>query len=425
MELKYIEFIKKDVVERFLRYIKINTKSDEHSGTHPSSEGQWDLANLLKNELEDLGLENIELDQNCYLYAKLSKNNKIDSEPITFCAHMDTAPAEEGKNVKPIIHENYDGNEISFPDNKSLFLSPKDSPVLLDYLGKEIITASGKTLLGADDKAGISEIMTTLALLKKYPEIEHPELRIVFTPDEEIGQGADLIDLSKCGTYGYTVDGGEMGELEDECFDAYGMKIEFLGHVVHPGEAKNKMINACSIATRFNAELPENETPENTEGCEGFYHLCNISGDESKAFLEYILRDFDKQNNIRRIQAIKNLARYYETIYPGLRINLYIQDQYSNMKEILKNYPEVTLKARKAIQMSGIEVIQKGIRGGTDGARLSFMGMPTPNIFTGGVLFHSNKEWIAPYAMQKACETLINLCILYSMDDKDIIPDEN
>jgi tripeptide aminopeptidase len=281
-------------------------------------------------------------------------------------------------------------------------------------VGQDIVTASGQTLLGADDKAGLAAIMTALATLQDMPDWPHPELRIVFTPDEEIGQGADLIRIDQLGDVGYTIDGGEMGELEAECFHALKAVLTFKGLNVHPGYAKGCMVNAAAIAARLAADLPAWETPEHTEGREGFIHLTRIRGDESLAHLELILRDFDAAQNLRRHRLLKLLVDSYRTLYPGLELNLEVTEQYRNMKEVLDRHPTVIQIARQAIAAAGVAVIDKSIRGGTDGARLSFMGMPTPNLFAGGLLFHSRKEWIPVVALQKSAEAILHLCRLWA-----------
>ena len=414
LEPKIQAFLLTEARERFVRYARIDTRSDENSGKHPSSEGQWDLARLLKGELEALGLKEVLLDENCYLYATLSSSEGISAPTITFCSHIDTSPSESGNNVEPQIHEHYNGGVLRFPKAPKLELSPEDSPELNDFVGHTIITASGDTLLGADNKAGIAEIMAALAALQCFKDLPHPELRIVFTPDEEIGEGSELIDMTKLGQYGYTIDGSEMGELEDECFDAFRANLTFKGINVHPGYAKNRMVNAAAIAARFTAALPEHESPEHTEKREGFFHLTKIQGDENLAQLSFILRDFDRQRNLRRIELLQQLIRHFEWQYQGLKVELELKDQYQNMREVLQNYPEVTQKAEQAIEMAGLPLIRRAIRGGTDGARLCFKGMPCPNIFTGGMLFHSRKEWIPEIALQKAAETIVQLCTLWA-----------
>lgn len=404
------DFLLKEAKERFLRYVQVDTTSDGKSGKHPSTEGQWDLAKVLQAELEALNMQDVELDEFCYVYATLPASEGVLAQPLTFCAHIDTSASESGNNIKPIIHAQYDGDNMTFPDNPDLILTPQESPELKKFIGQNIITASGNTLLGADDKAGVAEIMAALAAFKRFKELPHPELRIVFTPDEEIGEGTLNIKTEKLARVGYTVDGGEMGEFEDECFNAFRAKLCFHGLNVHPGRAKNIMVNAGAIAARFMAMLPEYETPEHTERREGFYHLNEIKGTENQAELSMILRDFDQEKNLARIEYLKQLIRVFELRYKGLTIDLEIQDQYNNMKTILVKYAEVSEKAIKAIQASGVELIKKAIRGGTDGARLTFQGIPTPNIFAGGLMVHSKKEWIPEIALQKAAETIIHLC---------------
>ena len=411
------EFLRNEARERFLRYVQIETTSDENSGTHPSSETQWNLARMVKEELEALQLQEVVLDKYCYVYGTLPASTGVTAPPITFCAHLDTSSSESGAHVKPLLHEQYDGGSITFPDNPDLQLSPDTSPELEKYLGQTIITASGTTLLGADDKAGIAEIMAALAALQQFKDLSHPELRIVFTPDEEIGEGALHINKEKLGRYGYTLDGGDMGELEDECFDAVRATLTFHGLNVHPGTAKNLMINAAAIAARFVAMLPEYETPEHTEIREGFYHLTRISGEENLAEIRFILRDFEPAANLKRAELIQRLIQVFELKYPGLRIELHLKEQYKNMRDVLQKYPEVTGKAEQAFERAGVTVIKKAIRGGTDGARFSFQGMPTPNIFTGGLLAHSKKEWIPVIALQKAAEVILYVCELWTKNE--------
>ncbi len=407
-------FLRQDAGARFLRYVQINTTSDEKSGTHPSSSVQWNLARRLEIELGELGLNQILVDDACYVYATLPASEGGAAVPITFCAHLDPSPSESGADVKPIRHANYDGGALTFPDNPELTLSPTDSPELRDCIGHTIITAAGTTLLGADDKAGIAEIMAALAAFREFPQLRHPELRIVFTPDEEIGEGADGITMEALGTYGYTMDGGDIGELENECFDAMRATLVFHGHNVHPGKAKNRMRNAAAIAARFLTALPEYDTPEHTELREGFWHLTEIQGHENRALFSIIIRDFEHARNEQRVQLLRDLITAFETQYPGLRIELDIKKQYQNMHDVLQHHPEVTQKAAEAIRLAGLTVKTNAIRGGTDGARLSFKGMPTPNIFSGGMLVHSKKEWISELALQKAAEVILHLCRLWS-----------
>jgi len=407
-------FICKDVVERFCRYVRINTASCEESKTSPSTQSQLDLARLLRAELQEFGLSAVTLDDYGYVYAMLPASPGINTEPLSLLAHMDTSPSVSGENVSPVLHENYDGEAITFADDTTLLLSPEDSPELLLFKGETIITASGNTLLGADNKAGIAEIMTVLAAYSRFPELLHPELRIVFTPDEEVGRGTEHINRQLLGQVGYTVDGGMIGEIDVECFHALRAVVDFKGVNVHPGYAKNRMINAGQIAARFAASLPEFETPEHTEGREGFFHLTGLQGDESRATLKYILRDFDGRANQRRVHLLERLKEVFVLRYPGLGIELSVTEQYRNMGEILDQHLESIVLAEQAMTMAGVEPVRKSVRGGTDGARLCFMGLPTPNLFTGGMLFHSRKEWIAVPAMQKACEVLVKLCGLYA-----------
>jgi tripeptide aminopeptidase len=408
------EFLRREAVKRFCRYVTVNTASSEDSATSPSTPAQLDLARILASELEDLGLSPVTLDEHGYVYATLPASPGAAGGPLTLLAHLDTSPSESGENVRPALHENYDGGPITFADDPTLVLSPEDSPELLRFRGETIITASGKTLLGADDKAGIAEIMSVLAAFSHFPELSRPELIIVFTPDEEIGRGTEHIDVHKLGQVGYTVDGGMIGEIDVECFHALRAVVEFRGMNVHPGYAKNRMINAGHIAARFAASLPEFEAPEHTEGREGFFHLTGLEGDENRAILKFILRDFDDNTNRRRVELLERLRDAFEIGYPGLGIELSVTEQYRNMNEVLNRHPDIAALAEQAMTMAGVEPMRKFIRGGTDGARLCFMGLPTPNLFTGGMLPHSRKEWIAVPALQKACEALANLCALYA-----------
>jgi tripeptide aminopeptidase len=410
------DFLNQQATQRFLRYVTIDTRSDPQSGTRPSTAGQLELARLLAGELAELGLEDILCDENGYLYARLPATPGAFGPAITLCAHLDTSPSESGAHVRPVVHENYSGGVIGFKDRPDLVLSPDISPELSQFTGQAIITASGNTLLGADDKAGIAEIMAALAAWQQFGDLPHSELRIVFTPDEEIGHGVDRIDLARLGQYGYTIDGGQMGEIEDECFDAWEAIVTFSGRNIHPGYAKGRMINAAAIAARFVGALPEHQTPEHTDQREGFWHLTHIGGDENQARIQMILRDFERQNNSARINFLRHLLRGFEMRYGGLKTELIVKDQYSNMRQVLVQYPEVTEKAIQAIQDAGLSVIRKPIRGGTDGARLCFMGLPTPNLFAGGLMFHSKTEWIARSALQKGAEVIIHLCRRWAQD---------
>ncbi len=403
-------FIHEIALENFLRYLQIETTSSEKTGTHPSTPEQLDLGKLLKEELTKLGLENIIHDEFGYVYADLKASEGYENAPsIGFIAHMDTSPAASGKNVKYIIHEKYDGSTITFPKDEKLTITIKDSPELTKMIGLDIITASGDTLLGADDKAGIAEIMAALTAWKKYSELKHGPITVCFTPDEEIGEGTEKIDMERLNQLkcAYTMDGGEMGELETECFDAWKAEFEFIGLSVHPGYAKDKMINAISVASRFFSQIPEKETPEQTENREGFYHLYDLSGGEEKASAKMIIRDFEVENNKRRMDYLKSLKDTFENQYKGLEIKAKFTHSYENMNTFLIDYPEIVKKAEKVILDAGLELIRTAIRGGTDGARLSARGLPTPNIFAGGMLFHSRKEYIPTLALQKATEVIL------------------
>ncbi|OQY46475.1 MAG: peptidase T [Desulfobacteraceae bacterium 4572_87] len=413
MNEKICSFLRKQARERFLRYVRINTQSDPTSKIRPSSEGQWILARLLKEELIELGLSAVELDAHCYVYASLPASIDFVGPAITFCSHLDTSPSESGANVRPMVIDNYDGGDIRLPGSEKRLLTPVESPELLTFIDETIIISDGRTLLGADDKAGIAEIMAALSAFKAFPELRHPELRIVFTPDEEIGAGTDFIQMKRMGEFGYTMDGGMMGEIEQECFDAWELSLVFNGRNIHPGYAKNRMINAASLAARFVAALPEWESPEHTENREGFYHVTRIEGDENSATVKLIIRDFDRAVNNRRMDYLKQLAHTFELRYGKLEINVKAKDQYNNMNEVLRRYPHVADVAKTAITASGIAVRENPIRGGTDGARLCFLGVPTPNIFTGAMMVHSKTEWIPEVALEKASEVIVRLCGLW------------
>ncbi|MFX1240452.1 MAG: peptidase T [Promethearchaeota archaeon] len=409
------EFLLDEALERFLRYVKVWTTSDETIETVPSTKVQFDLGKLLVEELKQLNLKDIIHDEYGFVYAFLPASKGFEKvKPIGLLAHVDTSSAVNGKDVKPIIHENYDGKEIKYSQNKDLVLSTEDSPNLEEYVGLDIITSEGDTLLGADDKAGVAEIMAACAAWKKFDELKHGPIVICFTTDEETGLGIDKADLKKLPKICYTIDGGEMGELEFECFDAWLAQTKFIGLSVHPGHAKNKMINAIQIATRFFSELPESESPEHTEEREGFFHLTKLQGKAEEATSRMLIRDFKEENNKRRIEYLNNLKKAYEIRYPGLKIEIDYRHQYQNMYTYLEKKPVVVDLAKQAIEKAGLDVINHPIRGGTDGARLSAKGIPTPNIFSGGLLFHSRKEYIPTIALQKASEVLIYLADLWT-----------
>lgn len=409
------EFLLKEATDRFFRYVQIWTTSDEDSQSNPSSKNQFDLGNVLVAELKELNLDNIILDEYGYVYANLPASKGLEKvKTIGLIAHMDTSPAVSGKNVKSVVHKNYDGSAIKFVSNKEIELTVEDSPMLKEYFGLDIITSEGDTLLGADDKAGIAEIMVACAAWKKFPELKHGPIFVCFTPDEEIGKGTLKIDKKRLPKFCYTMDGSEMGQLEFECFDAWKASITFTGLSVHPGSAKNLMVNAIHIACRFLSEIPEHESPEHTEEREGFYHLGDLRGTEEEAKTKLIIRDHNEKNNKRRIEFLQKLKEIYEFRYPGLKIELKLEHQYKNMLKFIEKEIKVVDLAKEAIKMAGLEVKIEAIRGGTDGSKLSEMGIPTPNIFSGGLLFHSRKEHIPTLALQKAAEVIIYLGQLWA-----------
>ena len=405
-----LSFLQEDALKRFLEYAKIDTTSDETTGTHPSTEKQFNLGKKLAAELKELGFQNVVLDEFCYVYGDLPATKGLEKkQAIGLVAHMDTSPAESGANVEPVIHKNYDGSPLKYPKNPDLVVTTKESPELEQFIGMDIITSSGDTLLGSDDKAGIAGIMAAAAAWQKYPELKHGQITVCFTPDEEIGHGTTKINMDRLPKFCYTFDGGEMGELETECFDAWSAVVTFNGVSVHPGYSKNLMVNAIEIAGRFISQIPEAETPQNTEKREGFYHLYKMNGDCVTAKATFILRDFEKKNNEKRMAYLTKLKETFEERYPGLKINLNFSHSYENMLVYLKEYPEVIAKAAEAIKQSDLELKETLIRGGTDGARLSARGIPTPNIFAGGLLFHSLKEYIPVPALQKSAQVILNL----------------
>ena len=408
------EFLHEEALNRFLRYVQIWTTSDEHSNSNPSSQNQFDLGKILASELMELNLENVVHDEYGYVYGDLPASNGLEEvKPFGLIAHIDTSPAVSGKNVKPVIHRNYDGSEIEFASNPDIKLSTDDSPNLKEYIGLDIVTSEGDTLLGADDKAGIAEIMTTCAAWKRFPELKHGSVVICFTPDEEVGKGTAKINKERLPEFCYTLDGSEMGELEFECFDAWKARIKFTGLSVHPGYAKNLLINAIHLASRYLSEIPDYESPEHTEKREGFYYLSELSGTVEEADATLIIRDYEEKNNQKRMEYLQKLGKLYEFQYPGLKVRIEFLHQYRNMLQFIEAKKEVVDLAKKAIEMAELEVNTHAIRGGTDGSKLSEMGKPTPNIFSGGLLFHSRKEHIPTLALQKASEVLIYLAELW------------
>ncbi len=404
------------VVERFVRYAKIDTQSDPHSNTCPSTEKQKNLAKLLVDELRELGLTDAEMDEHGYVYATLPANTDKDNVPvICYCSHMDTSPDASGKDVKPIIHKKFDGQPIVLPDDPSVVIDPEEHPDLKAQIGNDIITASGLTLLGADNKAGIAEIMDTVRYFTENPEVKHAAIRILFTPDEEIGRGADKVDLKKLGAdFGYTVDGETLGSIEDETFSADAVTVEIEGVSAHPGFAKGKLENAVKIASEFIDSLPKDSwSPETTEGREGFVHPLEMKAIAEKAVITFIIRSFvDEELKVFETR-LEELLRKTMSRYPGSKYAFKVTEQYRNMKNVLNRHPEVVANAVKAIERAGVEVKKGSIRGGTDGSKLSYMGLPCPNIFAGEHAFHSKKEWISIQDMQKAVDTLINLAVIW------------
>ncbi len=407
------------VVDKFIRYAKIDTRSDENSETTPSTQKQFNLANLLVEELKALGLKDVSVDDNGYVMATLPANMEKPTPVVGFIAHMDTAPDASDENVKPQFIKNYQGEEIKLGDKA--VLSPKDFPELLQYLGQTLITTDGTTLLGADDKAGVAEIMTAIEFLINHPEIKHGEVKIGFTPDEEIGRGADKFDVNKFGAdFAYTIDGGRIGELEYENFNAAGLTVTVTGRNVHPGTAKNQMINAILIGMEFERMLPENQRPEYTEGYEGFFHLMDFQGTVDKTTLKYIIRDHDKEKFEQKKKLVVQIADFLNKKYGKSIVDIELKDQYFNMKEKIEPVHYIVDIAEQAMIEAGVKPIIKPIRGGTDGSKLSFMGLPTPNIFTGGHNFHGIHEYIPVESMEKAVEVIVGVVkkVAVMTDDK-------
>lgn len=405
--------MREKVVERFLKYVTFDTTANPNNSNCPSSEGQRVFANYLVEELKSLGLEDAHIDENSYVMATL-KGNTEGVETIGFISHLDTAPDITGKNVKPKIIKNYDGEDIVLNEELNITTSPKDYPDLKKFIGEDLIVTDGKTLLGADDKAGISEIVTAIEYLVNNPEIKHGDIKIGFTPDEEIGRGADLFNVEKFGAkYAYTIDGGIMGELQYENFNAAGATITIQGRNVHPGSAKNKMINALHIAAEISQMFPQSERPESTEGYEGFYHLNDINGNVENATMIYIIRDHSKEKFEHRKQYMKDAIYKINEKYDG-RVTLELNDQYYNMKEKVEPVKFIVDIAEEAMKECDITPIIVPIRGGTDGARLSFMGLPCPNIFTGGLNFHSKNECIPIIALEKCSNLIVKIAQKYA-----------
>lgn len=396
------------VHERFINYAKIYTTSDENSETCPSTERQLVLAKLLVKELEEIGLDDVKMDKNGYVTGKLYSNTEKKVPSIGFIAHMDTATDITGENVKPVIIENYNGKDI--PLNSEYTMKTSDFPELLNYVGNDIIVTDGTTLLGADDKAGIAEIITAVAYLKKHPEIEHGTICVGFTPDEEIGRGADLFDVEDfAADFAYTLDGGEIGELEYENFNAATLEVQITGRNVHPGSAKDKLINALELGIHFHNSLPSFERPEYTEKYEGFYHLIEMNGTTENSTLKYIIRDHDKIKFEHKKSEAARIAGYINKLYNGNWINVKVTDSYYNMKEKIEPVMYIVDLAEKSMKDAGVKPLIQAIRGGTDGGKLSYMGLPCPNIFTGGHNFHSRFEYISVQSMEKAVDVILKI----------------
>lgn len=400
------------VVDRFLKYVTFATQSDEESGIAPSTSGQRVFAEALVKELEALGLEEISLDDNSYLMATLPSNMEDKEVPtIGFISHLDTSPDMSGEGVKPRI-VSYAGGDIVLNEAENIVLSPRMFPEMEQYIGQDLIVTDGTTLLGADDKAGVAAIISAVAYLKEHPEIKHGKIRIGFTPDEEIGAGADHFDVEKFGCeFAYTVDGGEIGELEYENFNAAAAKVVFSGRNVHPGTAKDKMVNASLLAVEFASMLPADQRPETTEGYEGFFHLTTMVGSVEQAVLQYIVRDHSRELFEQKKQLLEQITAQLNKKYPGM-VSLEMHDQYYNMREIVEPKKYIVDLASEAMEAVGVKPQIKPIRGGTDGARLSFMGLPCPNLFTGGHNFHGRYEYIPIPSLQKSMETVVKIAEL-------------
>jgi tripeptide aminopeptidase len=406
--------LKQDLIERLTRYAKVDTQSNEESETCPSTPGQLTLANMLVDELKSIGMEDVTIDENGYVMATLPANTDKDVPTIGFLAHVDTATDFTGAGVNPQIVEDYDGNDIVLNNELKVILSPNDYPNLKNYIGHTLMTTDGTTLLGADNKAGIAEIMTALVYLMEHPEIKHGKVRVAFTPDEEIGRGPHKFDVDAFqAKFAYTMDGGPLGELQYESFSAAAAKITFKGNNIHPGTAKGKMVNSGKMAMEFNSKLPAEEAPEYTEGYEGFYHLLSINGDVEKTTLSYIIRDFDRENFNHRKAAIEKITEELQAKYGAENIILEMHDQYYNMREKIEPVKEIVDIAHEAMTNLDIKPIIEPIRGGTDGSQLSYMGLPTPNIFTGGENYHGKFEYISVDNMEKATIVMVEILRLF------------
>lgn len=397
--------------ERFMRYVQVDTQSDPASPSQPSTEKQKDLSRILVEELKAIGIVDAELDEHGYVYATIPATSSKNVPVLCYCSHVDTAPDCSGAGVKPILHKNYNGSDIVLPDDTNVIISTKDHPYLTQRIGDDIITASGTTLLGADDKAGVAIIMDLAAYLIQHPEIQHGTIRILFTPDEEIGRGVNKVDMKKLGAqFGYTLDGGERGHLEGETFSADGVTVTFHGISAHPGYAKDKMVSAVKAASAFVDKLPRNEwCPETTEGKQGFVHPVHMEGVLEKASVSFIIRDFDTAMLAKHEERLKGLVLETTDEFPGITFDFVVKEQYRNMKEVLDLHPQVMDYAEEAYKRAGMQAERMSVRGGTDGSRLSFIGLPCPNLFTGEMGIHSKQEYVSVQDMEKAVETLVHL----------------
>ena len=402
-------------VEKFLKYVKYDTQSDDEATCFPSTEKQKVLSKDLATELKAMGLSDAHMDDNGYVMATIPSNTKKNVPVIAFIAHVDTSPAVPGANVNPIIHKNYQGGDIKLPNDPNQIIELKNNPDLEKMKGYDIITADGTTLLGADNKAGVAEIMDAVVYFLSHPEVKHGTIKICFTPDEEVGRGTEKVDLKKLGAqFAYTVDGSSRGEVETETFSADGMTVKFHGKNIHPGYAKNKMVNAVKVGARFIEKLPKNTlSPETTEKKEGFVHPTTFNANEELATVKFIIRDFVTEKLAEKEDLVKKLAEETATEFPGARVKVEVKEQYRNMKYILDQYPQVGDNAIEAMKRLKIEPILSPIRGGTDGSRLSYMGLPTPNIFAGEHSFHSKLEWVAVQDMEMAVRVIVELAQIW------------
>lgn len=403
------------ILDKFLRYVAVDTMSDPDSPSQPSTQKQFNLLNLLCEELKAMGVENVSVDQYGYLMATIPSNIEKDVPAIGFIAHVDSSPDASGADIKPQVFENYDGGDIVINPEKGMKLSPADFPELRRYIGQTIVTTDGTTLLGADDKAGVAEIMCAAEYIMTHPEFKHGEIKIGFTPDEEIGRGVDYFDVAKFGAkYAYTMDGGQIGELEYENFNAAGAKITVQGRNIHPGYAKDKMVNAIILASELNDMLPVWQRPEHTTGYEGFFHIVKFSGVVEEATIQYIIRDHDFELFEQKKRLLEDCVAFMNAKYGEGTFTLEMKDQYYNMRKEVEPHYHIIETAVKAMEEAGIEVDIRPIRGGTDGARLSFMGLPCPNIFAGGHNFHGKFEYVPVESMEKATEVILNILKIYA-----------